>query len=333
VSAAHAQTDAVSARDTAAQPPKLLRYAFPIAESSFDPAQITDLYSRTVASGIFDAPLEFEFLARPVRLRPNTVAAMPEVADDFRSFTFRIKPGIHFADDPAFKGKKRELTAADYVYSIKRHYDPRWKSGNLYVLESAKIVGLSELRKKLIDEKKPFDYDAEVAGLRVLDRYTFRITLAEPSPRFLYNMADGSFTGALAREVVEAYGDRVGEHPVGTGPFRLAQWKRSSRMLLEKNPNYREVLYDEHPPADDARLQAIAAKFKGRRLPLLDQVQISVIEEQQPRWLSFLNDEQDVMENLPPEFSNIAIPNNQLAPNLKKRGIGMLRYARSDVAV
>jgi ABC-type transport system substrate-binding protein len=104
-------------------------------------------------------------------------------------------------------------------------------------------------------------------------------------------------------------------------------------MLLEKNPNYREVLYDEHPPADDARLQAIAAKFKGRRLPLLDQVQISVIEEQQPRWLSFLNDEQDVMENLPPEFSNIAIPNNQLAPNLKKRGIGMLRYARSDVAV
>ncbi len=201
------------------------------------------------------------------------------------------------------------------------------------MLESAKIVGLSELRKKLIEAKKPFDYDVEVEGLRALDRYTFRITLADPSPRFLYNMADGAFTGALAREVVDAYGDSVGEHPVGTGPFRLAQWKRSSRMLLEKNPNYREVLYDEHPPEGDARLQAIAAQFKGRRLPLLDQVQISVIEEQQPRWLSFLNSEQDVMENLPPEFANIAIPNNQLAPNLAKRGIGMQRYARSDVAV
>ena len=329
-----AQADAVPVKAGAsAQAPKLLRYAFPIAETSFDPAQITDLYSRTVASGMFDAPLEFEFLARPARMRPNTLVAMPEVSPDFRSFTFRVKPGIHFADDPAFGGKKRELTAADYVYSIKRHYDPRWKSGNLYVLENAKIVGLSELRKKLLDDKKPFDYDVEVEGLRALDRYTFRVTLADPSPRFLYYMADGSLAGALAREVVEAYGDRVGEHPVGTGPFRLAQWKRSSRMLLEKNPNYREVLYDEHPPEGDVRLQAIAAQFKGRRLPLLDQVQISVIEEQQPRWLSFLNSEQDVMENLPPEFANIAIPNNKLAPNLVKRGIGMLRYARSDVAV
>jgi ABC-type transport system substrate-binding protein len=255
------------------------------------------------------------------------------VSKDFRSFTIRIQPGIHFDDDPAFGGKKRELTAADYVYSIKRHYDPRWKSGNLYILENAKILGLSELRQQAIDGKKPFDYDTEVEGLRALDRYSFRIVLAEPSPRFLYNLADGSFTGALAREVVEAYGDKVGEHPVGTGPYRLAQWKRSSRMTLQKNPNYREVLYDEQPPADDARLQAIAAKFKGRRLPMVDEVQISIIEEAQPRWLSFLNGEQDLLEGVPGEFANIAIPNNQLAPNLAKRGIGMLRVPRADVAV
>ena len=313
--------------------PKTLRYAFPIAETSFDPAQISDLYSRTVAAGIFDAPLEFAFMARPFTLRPNTAAAMPEVSADYRTFTLRIQPGILFDDDPAFGGKKRELTAADYVYSIKRHYDPRWKSGNLYILEGAKILGLSELRKRALEQKQPFDYDTEVEGLRALDRYTLRIVLAEPSPRFLYNLADGSFTGALAREVVEAYGDKVGEHPVGTGPYRLAQWKRSSRMTLQKNPNYREVLYDEHPPADDARLQAIAQQFKGRRLPMVDEVQIAVIEEAQPRWLSFLNGEQDILEGVPGEFANIAIPNNQLAPNLARRGIGMLRVPRADVAV
>ena len=83
-------------------PLKVLRYAFPIAETSFDPAYITDLYSRTVAGAIFDAPLEFEFLAQPARMRPNTAAAMPEVSADFRRFTFRIQPGIYFADDPAF---------------------------------------------------------------------------------------------------------------------------------------------------------------------------------------------------------------------------------------
>ncbi|MFX8219177.1 heme-binding protein, partial [Acinetobacter baumannii] len=82
-------------------------------------------------------------------------------------------PGIYFADDPAFGGKKRELVAQDYVYSLKRHYDPKWKSNNLYLLENAKILGLSELRRALMAAKKPFDYDREVEGLKALDRYTF----------------------------------------------------------------------------------------------------------------------------------------------------------------
>jgi ABC-type transport system substrate-binding protein len=132
--------------------------------------------------------------------------------------------------------------------------------------------------------------------------------------------------------VVEAYGDKIGEHPVGTGPFVLSQWRRSSRILLAKNPNYREVLYDEDPPADDARLQAVAKQFKGRKLPMVDQVDISIIEEPQPRWLSFLNKEQDVMDQLPYDFANTVIPNNKLAPNLAKQGMQMVRYPRADVS-
>ncbi|MBK1714082.1 ABC transporter substrate-binding protein [Rubrivivax gelatinosus] len=325
-------TGTVALAQPAAAAPKTLRYSFPIAETGFDPVPISDLYSLTVVAGIFEAPLEFAFLARPVRMRPNTAAAMPEVSADFRTFTFRIKPGIYFAADPAFKGKRRELVAADYVYSVKRHYDPRGKAGRLYRLESAKILGLSELRARALKERKPFDYDAPVEGLRTLDRYTFQVKLAEPSPRFLYVFADGSLTGAVAREVVEFYGDRIGEHPVGTGPFKLGAWKRSSSIVLERNPGYREVLYDEEAPAGDERLQAVVREFKGRRLPLVDRVQISIIEEPQPRWLSFLNEEQDVAENVPAEFANVAFPNNELAPNLAKRGILMLRYPRSDVA-
>jgi ABC-type transport system substrate-binding protein len=314
-------------------PQKLLRYAFRIAETGFDPASITDLYSRTVAAAIFDAPLEFEFLAKPARVRPNTAAAMPEVSEDFKTFTFRIQPGIYFDDDPAFKGRRRELTAADYVYSIKRHYDPRWKSGNLYGFENAKILGLSELRRECISAKKPFDYDREVEGLKALDRYTFRVKLAEPNPRLIYNFADPSVTGALAREVVEAYGDKVGEHPVGTGAYRLAEWRRSSRMLLERNPHFREKYYDEHPPEDDAHLQAVAARFKGRRLPMIDRVQVSIIEENQPRWLAFLNAEQDLLEEVPADFATLIIPNGKLAPHLAKRGLQMERYPRADVSV
>lgn len=316
-----------------AQPLKILRYAFRVAESSFDPAQITDLYSRTLAAGLFDAPFEYAFMAKPARMRPNTAADMPEISADFKTFTIRIRPGIYFADDPAFKGKKRELTAEDYVYAVKRHYDPRWKSGNLYVLENAKILGLSELRKKLLAENKPFDYDTPVEGLRTLDRYTFQIKLGEAAPRFMSNFTDGSFAGAVAREVVEFYGDKIGEHPVGTGPYVLKAWKRSSRIVLARNPNYREVLYDEQAPVGDARLQAATQQLKGKRLPLLDEVHISIIEENQPRWLSFLNEEQDVLEELPADFATVAIPNNRLAPNLAKQGIQMVRYPRADVAV
>ena len=323
---------AIAAEGPAQAPPaqvgqpgqKVLRYAFPVAETGFDPAQISDLYSRVVTAGIFEAPLAFDFLARPFRMKPNTAQALPEISADFKRFTLRIRPGIYFADDPAFKGVRRELTAQDYVYSYKRHYDPKFKSPNVYRLENAKIVGLSELRKKSIDTKQPFPYDTEVDGLRALDRYTLQILLAEPSPRFPQSeLTDQGAFGAVAREVVEFYGDKIMEHPVGTGAFRLAEWRRSSRIVLERNPAFREMLYDENAPADDPRSQAIANALRGRRIPMLDRVEIAIIEEAQPRWLSFLNRQTDLMERLPNEFATVAIPNNKLAPNLTKLGIRM----------
>ncbi len=313
---------------------KVLRYAFRIAETGFDPAQITDLYSRIIAANIFEAPYQYEFLARPVRLRPNTAVGMPEHSADYRTWTVRIQPGIYFADDPAFKGRKRELTAQDYVYSFKRHYDPRWKSANLYLFENEKILGLSELRREVLESKQPFPYDREVEGIRALDRYTLQFKLAEPRPRFpMQLLSDGSFVGAVAREVVEAYGDKMMEHPVGTGPFRLAEWRRASRIVLERNPGFREQFYDEEAPADDPAAQAAVAANKGKRLPLLDRVEISIVEENQPRWLAFLNGEHDMIDEVPNDFADIAMPGGELAPNLAKQGILMLRYARPAVDI
>ncbi|HQR22975.1 MAG TPA: ABC transporter substrate-binding protein [Burkholderiaceae bacterium] len=312
---------------------KVLRYAFRVAETGFDPAQVQDLYSNTLNANIFEAPLEFAYLERPIALRPNTAAAMPEVDDDFRRIVVRLRPGIYFAKDAAFNGRPRELVAADYVYSIKRHYDPRWKSPRVYLLENATILGLSELRQDALKNRQPFDYGREVAGLRVLDRYTFELRFGEPQPRFLYNLADSSFVGAVAREVVEAYGDKVMEHPVGTGPYRLVDWKRSSKIVLERNPDYREVRYEETAPGSDAALAQLAARLKGRRLPMVDRIEVTIIDENQPRWLAFLNGQHDFLEELPPDFANQAIPNNVLAPNLRRLGIQMDRYPRADIAV
>jgi ABC-type transport system substrate-binding protein len=313
---------------------KVLRYAFKVAETGFDPAQISDKYSKDIAGAIFDAPLEYDFGARPFQLRPATLAEMPQISDDFKTITMRIKPGIYFSDDPAFNGRKRELTAADYVYSLKRHYDPRWKSTNLYLLENAQILGLSELRREGMRAKKPFDYDREVEGLKALDRYTFQIRLGVADPRFVYQFADPGFLGAVAREVVEAYGDHITEHPVGTNAFRLVEWHRNSRIVLERNPNFRDVRYAEVAPPDASdRLKAEVAALQGKKLPLVDRVVVSIVEEAQPRWLSFLRGEADVIEEVPIDFAGVAMPGNHLAPNLAKQGLTMTRYARADVSV
>jgi ABC-type transport system substrate-binding protein len=319
---------------TAAAPSKVLRYAFPVAETGFDPAQVSDIYSRIVTAHIFEAPLSYDHLARPYKLKPSTAVAMPEISDDYKTFVFRIKPGIYFADDPAFNGKKRELVAADYVYSLKRVYDPKFKSPGQQSLEDEGIIGLQALRDEALKTGKPFDYDREVEGLKTLDRYTFRVKLRESRPRHLYLWtARDVGAAAVAREVVERYGDKIMEHPVGTGPFRLVTWRRSSQIVLERNPNYREDLYDAEPSADDAAGQALLQRLKGKRLPMVDRVELSIIEQSQPRWLSFLNGEQSFIERVPNEFIDQALPAGQLAPHLAKRGVQAHRAPGSDVTL
>lgn len=312
---------------------KVLRYAFEIAETGFDPIQVSDVYSRIATASMFDALYGYDYLARPVKVRPKVAAGMPVISNDFRTYTVKVKPGIYFADDPAFGGKKRELTAQDFVYSYKRAFDPKTKSPLLSELEEEKLVGMDALRRAAEEPGANFNYDKEVEGIRALDRYTIQFNLQETRPRFIYTLADSGGYGAVAREVVEKYGDKIMEHPVGTGPFILDQWTRSSKMIFVKNPNYREEFYDAEPPADDARSQAIYQQMKGRRLPMVDRVEISVIEEIQPRWLSFLGNDHDFLMFLPQAFAYQAIPNNQLAPNLAKRGISMERVAIPDVTV
>jgi ABC-type transport system substrate-binding protein len=302
-------------------PKKVLRYAFEVAETTLDPARAQDLYSRTLTPHIFEGLYSYDHLARPVKIKPLTADGMPQISADFRVWTIKIKPGIFFADDPAFKGKRRELVAQDYVYAWKRFADPANLSPAWTNMESDGNVGLAELHRASLEGKKPFDYEREIEGVRALDRYTVRFTLKEPRPRYIETIAGGDLYGAVAREVIEFYGEQAEAHPVGTGPFKLAQWRRSSFIALERNPDYRERYYDAEPAADDAEGQAILARLKGRRLPMIDRVEISIVEEEQPRWLSFVNGEADLAHGVGFQFVIQAMPNGKVAPNLAKRGI------------
>ncbi len=316
-----------------ASTPHVLRYAFPVAESNFDPAQVTDVYSRTVIAHILEALYCYDHLARPPRIVPLVAAGLPEISADYRTWTIRVRPGIFFADDAAFGGRPRELVAADFLLPFKRCADPATKSPLWSNVDMLGFTGLAQRRREALDGATAFDYSRPIEGLRVLDRYTLQLRCDEPRPRLLDVLAIPGQYGAVAHEVVAHYGERIGEHPVGTGPFRLAQWRRSSRIVLERNPGYRERLWASEPAADDAEGQAIAQRLRGRRLPLLDRVEIAIIEEAQPRWLSFLGGEADLMDRVPGEFTDIAMPGGVVAPNLARAGIRGQRTLMSDIAM
>ncbi len=298
-----------------------------ISMGPLDPAQINSLHAAHVIDNLFEPMLEYHYLVRPLKLQPVTLQAMPEIQDAGRVYVCRIMPGIFFADDPAFKGKPRELVAADYAYSFRRLFDPRYRSSQFFMVEG-KIAGADALRKAALAGKR-FDHETPIRGLTVVDRYTLRIELNEPDLNFLHVLAQQNLA-AVAREVVETYGDDIHLHPVGTGAFRLRHWQPGHRMVLERNPRYRETTY-RHDAGVPEDMLDVSRALDGKRLPLVDQVELKFTVESQPLWLTFLRGEYDYLINVPVEFRPAAVPNGQLAPYLQQQGIQVRHYAYPSI--
>jgi ABC-type transport system substrate-binding protein len=276
VAPANAATRTEHVSPTAA--PKILHAFLSTGETGLDPAVASDVASLSVLENLFDPLLRYDYLARPVKLIPNTVAAMPEISDDGLRYTFRLRQDIYFTPDAAFNGSRRQASAADYVYSFARLRDPALKSPWLYLFDG-------------------------VAAIDAPDKFTLRIRLKAADPNFLYYLAMPA-TSVVAQEVVEAYGAQTGNHPVGTGPFKIGSWKHSDQIILLANRDFRPT------------------EFQGRRLPILDRIDIRIVEEYQSRVLGFLNGEFDFLEQLPESMKELVLtPDAQLKPELARKGI------------
>jgi ABC-type transport system substrate-binding protein len=313
---------------SAADPGKVLRVAIPVAETGFDPQAAGDAYSNYVNRVIFDPLYKYDYLARPFKLVPNTAEALPDISADRMTYTIKVRPGIYFADDPVFKGQRRELTAADYVYALKRTLDPAMRSNSLNAYEG-RFVGADAVAARAKQTGK-FDYDAPMEGLRALDRYTLRLKLNFPDAELLSNLTV-SGSAAVAREVIEAYGDANGwtmANPVGTGPYRLKEWRRGQRIVLEVNPGFREEYY---PTSSDAADRALSQKLAGRRIPMIGRIEVSVIEEANPRLLSFEQDLQDYLLVPPDLASDVLDPGNRLKQRLLHKGVRLERDAQPAI--
>jgi ABC-type transport system substrate-binding protein len=296
----------------AADPAKILRVAAPDIET-LDPQQYSDRPSHDVLVAIFEPLYEWDYLRSPPRLSPVTAAGPLEITDDGKTWTMRVKPGTFFTDDAAFKGKPRELVAADYVYSYKRWLDPNLRRGGAPILTDL-IVGARPVIDAARADSK-FDYDRPIEGLRALDRYTVRIRLTEPNYPNIQDMI--GLVGAAAREVVEAAGGDIRTRAVGTGPYRLREWKRGSRIVLEANPGYRQVRFPQSDHPSDA---ALMRSMQGKLFPQAGVVEVNIIDEDITRLLQFEQGGLDYIV-LRAEVATRLLVDHKLKPEYAARGI------------
>ena len=312
----------------AADQAKVLRLSTSTAETSYDNAFASDESSQTITERINEPMLEYHYLARPAKLVPRTLEALPAISDNGATFLCKVQKGVFFADDAAFQGKPRELTAADYAYSLKRLLDPAVKSPWLFLVEG-KIIGGDEARAAAAKTGK-FDYDTPMPGLEVVDRYTLRIRLKAPDYNFAYLLAMPA-TGASAREVVERYGLDYGSSPVGTGAYQLlrSEYKRASKTVLVKNPNYRKRVWDW--VSDAAEDQAMVKAMRGKAVPSIDRIEVYPIEEGQASWLAFLSGQHDYLPILPASVSNVAKSEGKLKPEYAQQGIRLFPRMKPNV--
>jgi ABC-type transport system substrate-binding protein len=288
--------------------------------ASLDPQQETDLRSTRVASAIFEGLYQFDYLAEPSKVVPDTAEAMPVITGGGKVWTIKLLRGVYFTDSSAFKGKPRELIAEDYVYSIKRSLDPNLLGGG-----DQALTDLIDGARPIVDAaRKPgakFDYDAPMAGLRAIDRYTLQIRLTSVDYTLLERLAGLPMT-AVAREVVEAAGDDIKSRPVGTGPYLLKEWKRASRVVLEANPHYRSLHF---PESTDPRQQALVQSMRGKTLPQIGRIEISIIDESQASLLAFAQGDLDYLPLAGDDLKRVLV-GNVLEPELARKGVVRMRY-------
>lgn len=262
-------------------PVKIYRHAMDGAPGSLDPVQAVSLYANFIVVNLYDTLYRYKYLARPYQLQPNLAAAMPTISDDGLRLTIPLKTGVHFIDDPVFEnGVGREVKAQDFVYSIKRQFDPDTRAQGAWLWQN-RIEGLDEWKAQ------GSNYNNEIPGLRALNDHTIEITLTQPFPQLLHTLAQG-YAAIVPREAAEHYGQALSSHPVGSGPFKLLQ-RDGVRAVLIRNPDFRREPFDlANEGYDPSTQEHIGLQaLEGKTPPFIDQLEIEFITEDAARWNAF----------------------------------------------
>jgi ABC-type transport system substrate-binding protein len=269
------------------------------APSNLDPARASNIYANFLAVNLYDTLYRYKYLARPYALEPNLAEYLPQVSADGLIYTIRIKPGVHFIDDPVFsRGKGRSVNARDFVYSIKRHFDPETRAQGAWLWQN-RIVGLDEWKKN------GSDFEQEVAGLRALDDRTIRIELVSPYPQFIHTLTQG-FSAIVPREAVDFYARELAVHPVGSGPYRLVSFNTAG-VVMVRNTGFRREPFnlenEGYNPGEQSNYGL--ERMAGRIPPFADRIEVAFIAEDAARWNAFIAGELDFVKAPVTQFDQV----------------------------
>lgn len=292
----------------------------------FDPAHAVDQASIQAVGKVYEGLLQYAYWDRPYRVEPLLAAAMPEVSEAGLVWRIALRRGIFFSDDPCFAatgGKGRELVAADVAYSIRRIADVKVGSGGYWVFRG-RIAGLDEFREASRGAAAT-DYDGEIEGLRVVGSHDLEIRLTQPYPQLPWVLAM-PYAFAVPREAVDFYGAGFVNHPVGTGPYVLAEARQNYRYEYRANPKWAETGRVETMPAGAPTPDA------GKRLPLIPRIVDSVVGDPSTAWLMFLSGRLDLVDVSRDQWDSIITPEKELRPELVARGIELSKSPQLSVS-
>ena len=290
-----------------------------------DPVQSYASDEATFTRQVYEPPLQYHYLKRPYELIPLTAVEVPKPVEieggKFTVYEIRIRPGIRFQPHPAFNPRHltldratvdrmnspydlpdlstRELLADDYIYQIKRLAHPHLRSPILGLM-SEYVVGLDDLAKRLkaASGKMPKDVwldlrDHPLEGLERVDDYTYRVKIKGRYPQFAYWLAM-PFFAPMPWEAEKFFKQQgmaeknfdLDWWPVGTGAYMLSENNPNSRMVLERNPNFRGEPYPAE--GEDSDRASGMLNDAGKRMPFIDRAVYTREKEGIPLWNKFL---------------------------------------------
>jgi ABC-type transport system substrate-binding protein len=331
---------------------KILYTTYSEAPKTLDPAVAYTTSAHAITGNVYDSLLEYHYLKRPYELIPGLAVAVPHaraLGGDRVAYRFELRPDLLFQDDDCFElagpgTRDRQVLAPDVAYALARIADPAVTSP---VIEPfSHVLGLATFGAALGERRaadaafaalpahEQYARLGGIEGVRVLGPLELEIVLERAYPQILYWFAM-PFSAPVAWEAVEYYDGRDGrdhfaDHPVGTGPYRLVEYDKYARMVLEANPNWYGVRHPEwrapgavYPtegePGDEGTV-ALPAELAGRVLPLVERIEFRREKESIPAFNKFLQGYYDASGIVEESFDRV-VREDHLSPEMEALGV------------